>query len=86
MVHFGVIAHYALIGKTNRKTLVLDIVRLTCGYKLPLITALANFNLAYVSRGTKSDSVCRFMWEMHWKLVDDGIGIVRHKFLLVGRA
>ena len=86
MMHLGVIAHDTLIGKTNRKTLVLNIVGLTSGHKLPLITALAYLNLAYISRGAKSDAMCRLVWKMHGKLVDNGIGIVWHKFLLVGRA
>ena len=86
MMHLGVIAHDTLIGKPNRKTLVLDIVGLAGRHKLPLVTTFANFNLTYVSRGTKSNTMSRFVGEMHRKLVDDGIGIVRHKLLLVSSA
>ncbi len=85
-MHFSVIAHDALIGESYRKTLVLDIVSLAGGNKLPLITALANLNLTNVSRGAKANSVSRLVRKMNRKLIDNGIGVVRHKLLLVRSA
>ena len=83
VMHLSVIAHDTLIGEPDRKTLMLNIVSLAGSNKLPFVTTLANFNLAYVSRGTKADPMRWFVGKMYRKLVDDGVGIVWHQFLFV---
>ena len=77
------VAHDALIGESYRKALMLDIVSLTRGHKLTLISALANLDLTDVSRGAKANSVSRLVRKMNGELVDNRIGVVRHKLLLV---
>ena len=83
VMHFSVIAHDALIGESYRKTLVLDIISLAGGHKLTLVAPLSNLNLTDVSRGAKANSVSRLVRKMNGKLVDNRIGVVRHKLLLV---
>ena len=82
-MHLSVITHDALIGETDGKTLMLDIVGLAGGHELPLVTALPDLDLTYVSRGAKANAMGRLVGEMHRKLVDNRIGVVRHKLLLV---
>ena len=85
-MHFGVIAHNTLVGKTDGKALVLHIVGLAGGHKLPLVAALANLHLTYVSRSAKANAVRRLVRKMHGKLVDNRIGVVGHQLLLVSGA
>ena len=85
-MHLSMVAHDALIGESYRKALMLDIVSLTRGHKLTLISALANLDLTYVSRGAEADAVSGLMGKMHRKLVDNGVGVVRHQLLLVSGA
>ncbi len=85
-MHLGVIAHNTLVGKSDREALVLDVVRLAGGHKLSLVTALPNLDLTDVSRGAKANAVGGFVWKMHRKLVDDGVGVVRYELLLVSGA
>ena len=83
VMHLSMVAHDALIGESYRKALMLDIVSLTRGHKLTLISALANLDLTDVSRGAKANSVSRLVRKMNGELVDNRIGVVRHKLLLV---
>ncbi len=85
-MHLCVIAHNALIGEADGKALMLDVVCLARGHKLSLVAALANLDLTYVSRGAKANAMSRLMGEMHRKLVDNGVGVVRHQLLLVSGA
>ena len=83
VVHLSVITHDALIGETDGKTLMLDIVGLAGGHELPLVTALPDLDLTYVSRGAKANAMCGLVGEMYRKLVDDRIRVIRNEFLLV---